>query len=98
MSGRVKVSKAQGYRSRWHVPGQADEHCKAEHVNRQGRKHQQGERIENMSLESTEEGHCSKIVIEGLAYLKLTPVVIQSRNAAKMNEWQPAGLGRQGKC
>jgi hypothetical protein len=98
MSGRVKVSKAQGYRSRWHVSGQVDEHCKAEHVNRQGRKHQQGERIENMSLESTEEGHCSKIVIEGLAYLKLTPVVIQSRNAAKMNEWQPAGLGRQGKC
>jgi hypothetical protein len=52
--------------------------------------------MEDMSPESTEECHCSEIVIEGLVYLKLTPVVIQSRNAAKMNEWQPAGLGRQG--
>jgi hypothetical protein len=48
-----------------------------------------------MSPESTGEGHCSKIFIEGLVYLKLTPVVIQSREKAKM-KWQPAGLGRQG--
>jgi hypothetical protein len=49
-----------------------------------------------MSPESTGEGHWSKIFIEGLVYLKLTPVVIQSREKAKM-KWQPAGLGRQGK-
>jgi hypothetical protein len=49
-----------------------------------------------MSPESTGEGHWSKIFIEGLVYLKLTPVVIQSREKAKM-KWQPAELGRQGK-
>jgi hypothetical protein len=31
----------------------------------------------------------ANIVIDGLVYLKLTPVVIQSRNAAKMNGSQP---------
>jgi len=37
-----------------------------------------GVRIEGMSSESTED-HCSMVVIEGLVYLKLTPVVIQNR-------------------
>jgi hypothetical protein len=33
--------------------------------------------------------HCSKTVIDDLVYLKLTPMVIQSRNAAEMNGSQP---------
>jgi hypothetical protein len=58
-------------------------------------KEKRREKTEEMSPESTGEGHCRKIFIEGLVYLKLTPVVIQSREKAKM-KWQPAGLGRQG--
>jgi hypothetical protein len=42
-----------------------------------------------MSQKAQKDCHCSKIVIEGLVYLTLTPVVIQSRNAAKMNGSQP---------
>jgi hypothetical protein len=78
------------------VFGQVDKHCKAKHVNREGRKQKRRVRMENISSESTEEGHCSKVVIEGLIYLKLTPVVIQSRKRSR-DEWQPAGLGRQEK-
>jgi hypothetical protein len=44
---------------------------------------------EDMSQKAQKDCHCSKIVIEGLVYLTLTPVVIQSRNAAKMNGSQP---------
>jgi hypothetical protein len=53
--------------------------------------------MENMSSENTEEGHCSRIVIEGLVCLSKAhtggdPIAERSKD-----EWQPAGLGRQGK-
>jgi hypothetical protein len=50
-----------------------------------------------LSSENTGESHCSKIDIEGLVYLTLTPVVIQSRNEAKMNGSQPDWDARERK-
>jgi hypothetical protein len=47
-----------------------------------------------MSLESTEEGHCSKFVIEGLVYLKYTGGDLIAERS-KDEYWQPAGLVRQ---
>jgi hypothetical protein len=61
-----------------------------------GAKEKRRERTEEMSPESTGEGHWSKIFIEGLVYLKLTPVVIQSREKSK-DEMAASRTGTPGK-
>ena len=49
--------------------------------------------MEDMSSKSTEEGHCSKFVIEGLVYLKYTGGDLIAERS-KDEYLQPAGLVR----
>jgi hypothetical protein len=54
--------------------------------------------MEKMSQEARKKGHCSRILIDGLIYLKLTQGVIQSRNAANINGSQPDWDARESRA